>query len=409
MRLLLSAYACEPGRGSEPGIGWNWALELAGLGHQVWVLTRANNRESIEAALTTIAPQQRPNFLYFDVPRWAAWWKRGGRGVQLYYYLWQLGAVRVARQAHARYHFDAVQHLTFGVFRQPSLMGRLGIPFVFGPVGGGEQTPVGLRGVFPPKQRRIERLREIANVVMLRDPLVVETYARATTILAKSPETLARLPDSARSRARCFLEVGLAPGTIAASPLAPWQGETFKLLYVGRFIHWKGVALGIRAVAQLKRAGKSATLSMVGSGPQVEEFKALATSLGVAEQVHWIGWTPQAELPAIYRSHHALLFPSLHDSSGNAVLEAMAQGLPVVCLDVGGPAAVAGPEAAMITSTDKRSEAEVVGALADSVAELMASPSLHGAKSIAALERARSMTWRAVVSRLWPAEPAERT
>ena len=147
MRLLLSAYACEPGRGSEPGVGWNWAIELRALGHDVWVLTRANNQGRIEQALESLDRTRRPNFLYFDLPYWLRWWKRGGHGVRLYYYLWQIGVLRVARQAHAIHRFEAVQHLTFGVFRQPSLMGRLGIPFVLGPVGGGEQTPAGLRGL----------------------------------------------------------------------------------------------------------------------------------------------------------------------------------------------------------------------------------------------------------------------
>lgn len=409
MRLLLSAYACEPERGSEPGVGWNWAIELAALGHDVWVLTRANNRQRIERALESHDCARRPTFLYFDLPRWAAWWKRGGQGVQLYYYLWQIGALRVARQAHAKVQFEAVQHLTFGVFRQPSLMGRLGIPFVLGPVGGGERTPPGLRGVFSRTERMVEWLRDLANVMMLHDPLVVDTYTRATTVLAKTPDTLARIPKAARERARCFLEVGLASNAIAASPPEPWLGGAFRLLYVGRFIHWKGIALGIRALDRLRRDGQPATLSMVGSGPQAPHWKNLARSLGVADHMYWIGWTPQSELPAVYRAHHALLFPSLRDSSGNAVLEGMAQGLPVVCLDVGGPAAIAGAEAAMIVETGSRREADVVKALAGAVAELMASPPLHAAKSEAALERARSMTWRAVVSCLWQPAPPQRT
>jgi len=401
MRLLLSAYACEPGSGSEPGVGWNWAIELAALGHEVWVLTRANNRQRIERALDSQAGGRRPHFLYFDLPRWAAWWKRGGRRVQLYYYLWQIGALRVARQAHARIQFEAVQHLTFGVFRQPSLMGRLGIPFVLGPVGGGEQTPPGLRSVFPFKDRIVEWLRDLANVIMLRDPLVKDTYTRAAIVLTKTPDTLARIPEAARARARCFLEVGLASHAIAARPAEPWSGGSFRLLYVGRFVHMKGIALAIRALAHLRQAGRPVTLSMVGGGPLTPHFKRLAASLRVTDQVEWIGWTKQNELPAIYRAHHAFLFPSLHDSSGNAVLESMAHGLPVICLDVGGPAAVAGAEAAMIVATGSRHESDVVKALAGAVTELMASPSLHAAKSKAALERARSMTWRAVVSRVW--------
>jgi glycosyltransferase involved in cell wall biosynthesis len=404
VRLLLSAYACEPERGSEPGVGWNWAMELKALGHDVWVLTRANNQSRIERALESVEDARRPNFLYFDLPPWLRWWKRGGHGVRLYYYLWQIGAIRVARRAHALYRFEAVQHLTFGVFRNPSLMGRLGIPFVLGPLGGGEQTPPGLRRVFPLGRRLIDRLRDIANRVALHDPLVVETYARATCILAKTPDTLARMPRSVHHRARCFLEVGLAPGVIAQSPLQPWSGETFRLLYVGRFIHLKGMALGLRALAELRRKGLPVSLTMVGSGPQESTWKNLASALGVAEHVNWTGWTPQNQLPAVYRSHHALLFPSLHDSSGNAVLEAMAQGLPIVCLDVGGPAAVAGPDAAAIVVTESRSEGEVVHALAETITGLVRSPALHAVKSGNALQRAHGMTWKAVVGRLSQSE-----
>jgi glycosyltransferase involved in cell wall biosynthesis len=404
MRLLLSAYACEPGRGSEPGVGWNWAMELAALGHDVWVLTRANNRIRIEQALEESGHVRKPTFLYFDLPRWATWWKRGSRGVRLYYYLWQIGALKVARSAHELHLFDAVQHLTFGIFRTPTLMGRLGIPFVLGPVGGGERTPVGLRRVFPFGQRMVERLRDAANIVLLRDPLVVDTYARASMILAKTPETLERMPAAARARARCFLEVGIAPESIAASPIQAWTAGPFRLLFVGRFVHWKGIALAIRALARLRQDGLAVSLTMVGSGPQTARFKTLVDALGITDAVSWIGFLPQSELSSVYRAHHALLFPSLHDSSGNAVLEAMAQGLPVICLSAGGPAAVAGADAAMIVDTASRGEADVIGALADAVAQLMASPTLHSEKSAAALGRARAMTWSMVVSGLWPAQ-----
>ena len=95
-RILLSAYACEPGRGSEAEVGWMWATELAAAGHEVWVITRTANRIAIEASL---AEQHRPrlHFAYYDLPRWARGWKRGERGVHLYYALWQWGAYRTAR------------------------------------------------------------------------------------------------------------------------------------------------------------------------------------------------------------------------------------------------------------------------------------------------------------------------
>ena len=127
MKILLSAYACEPGKGSEPGVGWHWALELAGLGHETWVLTRANNRPPIEAALAgRPPPASNPRFLYYDLPAWARWWKKGRRGIHLYYLLWQWGAYRLARKVHARARFHIVHHVTFVSMHQPSFMGNLG-------------------------------------------------------------------------------------------------------------------------------------------------------------------------------------------------------------------------------------------------------------------------------------------
>ena len=81
MKLLLSAYACEPDRGSEPGVGWHWVLELAGLGHDVWVLTRTNNQQAIQRA----SPHLRNiHFIYYDLPHWLATLKRKVPILQFY-------------------------------------------------------------------------------------------------------------------------------------------------------------------------------------------------------------------------------------------------------------------------------------------------------------------------------------
>src|SRR4051812_45653270 len=108
MKVLLSAYGCDPGGGSEGGVGWNMAREMANC-HEVWVLTRANNRPEIEAELSS-HPIPGLHFAYYDLPRWARWWKRGQRGVRLYYYLWQLGIYCVAKRLHREVGFDLAHH-----------------------------------------------------------------------------------------------------------------------------------------------------------------------------------------------------------------------------------------------------------------------------------------------------------
>ena len=73
MKILLSAYACEPNLGSEPGVGWNWAIELTRLGNEVWVLTRESNRARVEGASGDYKQLEKLNFLYYDLPVWARW------------------------------------------------------------------------------------------------------------------------------------------------------------------------------------------------------------------------------------------------------------------------------------------------------------------------------------------------
>src|SRR3954451_23843350 len=85
-RVLLSAYACEPGKGSEPGAGWLWALAAA-RSAEVWVLTRANNRTAIEADPAGTLPSL--HFVYLDLPPSVLRWKRDGQWVRMYYLLWQ--------------------------------------------------------------------------------------------------------------------------------------------------------------------------------------------------------------------------------------------------------------------------------------------------------------------------------
>ncbi len=74
-KIFVSAYACEPGKGSEPGIGWNVVNQLSRY-FEVHVLTRANNREVIEAFYRENSPAFAPVFHYYDLPRWLSFWKK---------------------------------------------------------------------------------------------------------------------------------------------------------------------------------------------------------------------------------------------------------------------------------------------------------------------------------------------
>jgi hypothetical protein len=176
VKILLSAFACEPNHGSEPGVGWDWAVFLAQAGHHVVVLTRSQSRLAIEKEMQRAAVP-RLHFQYFDVPQSLRWQKRGP--LHLHYILWQWLAARFARKLHQLEQFDCVHHVTLAGLRAPSFMGDLGIPFIFGPVGGGERAPWRLRHGYSPAGLISDAVRDFANLMVPFTPFMSETFAKA--------------------------------------------------------------------------------------------------------------------------------------------------------------------------------------------------------------------------------------
>jgi hypothetical protein len=88
--VLLSAYAVNPYHGSEDGMGWNFIIQIARF-NKVIAVTRENTRKDIERYMKEHPSNCYGNiqFVYYDLPYWARFWKRGGNGAMLYYYLWQ--------------------------------------------------------------------------------------------------------------------------------------------------------------------------------------------------------------------------------------------------------------------------------------------------------------------------------
>lgn len=338
MKILLSAYACEPDKGSEPGVGWNWAKQSSRF-HEVWVLTRINNRPAIEEALGKY-PVPSLHFLFYDLPAWAMFWKKGQRGVHLYYLLWQFGAYRIARKIHKQIQFDLVHHITFVSVRQPSFLGLLGIPFIFGPVAGGERAPWRLRIGYGLKGWFKDGLRDIFNYMIRFDPLMHLTFSTATNIFATSKQTAVLIPTRYRNKVDIALAIGIDRGLLehlSQEKCRQRHDQRVKVLYVGRLLYWKGLHLGLPAFACLREKAPGTTLTIIGSGPDEQRLKNLARRLNISDAVTWIPWMEREKVLKAYKNHDIFLFPSLHDSGGMVVLEAMAAGLPVVCLDLGGP------------------------------------------------------------------------
>ncbi|MDH5340229.1 MAG: glycosyltransferase family 4 protein, partial [Rubrivivax sp.] len=333
----------------------------------------------------------------YDLPPWARWWKRDGRAVHAYYALWQRCILGVARAAHAKHRFDLVHHITFGVWRQPSLLHRLGIPFVFGPVGGGEMAPWALERGQSVKLLAVAALRATANWASLLNPWLRASLRRASLVVAKTPETAAWI---ARAGVPCAtaLEIGIDAAAIQprSDPNDAPRGP-LRCMFAGRLIGMKGVDLALQAVAKARARGADVTLTIVGRGPLQQRLGERAAALGVESSIAFIDWLSQPALFEQYRRHDVLLFPSLHDSSGNVVLEAFAHGLPVVCLALGGPGVMVDPSCGVAVAVHGLSRDEVSTALAQVLVEFAQDRTRVGRLARAARARALACTWQAAV------------
>lgn len=400
MNILLSAFAFSPIWGSEPGVGWNWAMTLART-HRVTVLTHAYFRAHVEPAAERFAGLPL-NIVYVDLEPLVGRFHEQLLNSQLYYLRWQWRLRQKARALCRAEHFDLVHHITWGTFRYPSFLGGLGPPFVFGPVGGGERAPARFYDGLPWTQRLKEIARDMVIASSRIDPVLRASLATCDLILCKTQQTLDTLSPRSRMCAIVAQEIG-APQPSAPPSRDRAPGDPLQLLFAGRLLGWKGVHLAVRALAAAARRGIDARLTIVGSGPLRPFLGKLCERQGVARNVRFVEQVPREEMLRMYHAADVFLFPSLHDSSGNVVLEAMSRGLPVICLDLGGPPTFVTPaEAGAVVATHGLGVDAVVSAIADEIvryAALSTEQSRH--ERLGALRTAERLNWSDQIARAY--------
>jgi glycosyltransferase involved in cell wall biosynthesis len=334
LKIPASAYACQPSQGSEPGIGWNVALGVA-KHHEVWVLTREDNRPAIEAELGG-KPVPNLHFEYCNLPSWGRRWKGGRRGAHFHYYLWQVASYFVGRTLNRCIGFDLVHHVTYQKYSVPSYLVLLSNSSLWKPVGG-ESAPkafwvnFGLRGI------AYEAARGLVRLLGEYDPLTRLTARRSIVALATEEKSAARLRRIGANAIQTLTGVGLSNEDIKQLSNYPSSGTyPVRFISLGRLLHWKGFDLGLSAFAE---AGlNEAEYWVVGDGPERKRLEIMTQKLDISDRVRFWGALSRQETLAKLERSHVLVHPSLHDSGGWVVLETMAAGRPVVCLDLGGPA-----------------------------------------------------------------------
>lgn len=352
----MSAYACVPYAGSEPGVGWEM-LVMAARKHDVTVLTTEVNAAQTREALAQ-AGVSNVNVVAVKTPKPLAA-KAYGFGLgHLDYLLWQRRARRVITELAPEH--DVVHHVTYTSDWQPSAaLSQKSLPVVWGPVGSLAPVPwflipyLFLRSIGAQAMRHIvTRLFRIGRLGQVNRPGVV--------VVAVSGHTARffRRARNIRIEATCALDpVSTAPAAVPARDTDPGRRT---ILFVGRLVAFKGAGV---ALATMKKLPPEWHMDIYGTGVEEKLIQDRAERLGISDRVHFLGVRPRAEVEQALREADVLLFPSMNDGSSYTVAEAIRVGCPVVCLDLGGPPVLVQGTSGAIVKPDRHAVANLARAI----------------------------------------------
>ena len=329
--ILISAYGCEPEKGSEAGVGWNWVLQLA-KENNLHVITRANNKESVE---TNLPQDVAANvvFHYYDTNKFFRKIKKGDKGLYFYYFLWQIGICSLVRKLLRQTHFDYTMHLTFGSLWMPTFLPFFKVPFIWGPIGGGDCVPKPFLRDLPLKQRLIQSFRYILNGTSALNPLIAFPSRKAVSIIVRTENTGFVIPKKYRYKVDTMLETAMSQTEVERSAQSKEKCDptTIRLITTGRLVPFKNIKAIISALKYVPSSYKI-RLTVIGSGGEAEKLRNQIVRDSILHEVEFIPQIPRNEVLNHLSESDIYVFPSLREGGSWSLMEAMATGLPVICL-----------------------------------------------------------------------------
>lgn len=333
--ILISAYACEPDKGSEPGVGWNWAKHLAKK-NRVIVITRKNNRTIIEKELQD-NPCENIEFYYCDVSPKLTFWKKGQRGLHLYYYLWQVENYKLAKKIMAKKNVDIAMCITFGNMWLPTFMYKLPCKFIWGPIGGGEGIPQQLWINLNTKQRLLELIRIFNRHIPISNLWFRTICKNSDLIIVRTNDSLNVIPKNYRDKCKIMIETGVSQQECALLN-SKMKNAIIKydFIFMGRLISLKMIDIAIKAFSIIAKEDKHITFHIVGDGECKTQLKNLIKELNLEERIILHGNKTRDEALEMLMASKYFLFPSAKEGGAWVLFEAMMCSKPVICFDTSG-------------------------------------------------------------------------
>ncbi|NOS89409.1 MAG: glycosyltransferase family 4 protein [Methylococcaceae bacterium] len=399
IRVLLSAYQCGAGMGSVSQIGWEWYSRLSQR-CQVTLLTHTRNRATLEAAGVNPA-----NVIYIDTEWFAGPLYRFATrcfphsehprflisSLDFFVYDWM--AIRHCQQLmKLGQTWDIVHAVTPVSPLAATRLHQLKLPVILGPWNGALTSPTTFPEIMKAESKWLYPVRNFGRVI----DAVVGSTRHAALIFTATRATLAGIAPRYHSKCQPLIENGVDLSLFTATPWpdAPSDHQPLRIVFVGRLLPVKGVGMLLEAVKALTFPVQ---LTIVGEGSERAALEQQTAALGLTALVTFTGNLPLAEVAHAIAEGHVFCLPSVRESGGAVLLEAMAVERPVIAIDFGGPAEIV--DAAVGIKLPATGKADVINGLIAAFTELRANPDAWRTRGLAGRKRvAEQFSWDAKIA-----------
>ncbi|MDC1505122.1 glycosyltransferase family 4 protein [Winogradskyella sp.] len=365
-KIFISAYACEPNLGSEIGVGWHWVLEMSKY-FELWVLTRKSNQETIETWLTENPNYKNIHFIYFDLPYYLRFWKKGLRGVRTYYNIWQWCTNSIVKKTMFGNKIKIFHHLTYGnALWSVSSYGKKQF-FIWGPTGGTEIIAKDFSKHYELKGRGIESLRRFVVKSLAYNPGFKNRCKHANLILSKTEVHKESIPAKYRTKAILFTDVAVDDFEVENYTFEK-QSALLKYIVVGRLDPWRGFDILIEAFAKAVKKNANIQLQIVGKGMDLNRLQNLIQNRDMSNHIKMIGEVPMETYKQLMRETDVVVNPCLKEGAVTTAFDSMALGKPLICIDTTGYTRYFSKEYAIVIP--KQNREKTILALKDAILKL---------------------------------------
>lgn len=330
--ILINAYACAPHKGSEPGMGWNWIINIAQY-CRVYVITEGEWEEELEEAIKTIPQGKNINFYYLPVSKKirSMCWNQGDWRFYYYYRKWQKRALAQAKDICSTTSIDIIHQLNMVGYREPGMLWKIqDIPVVWGPIGGFGGIPNHFLKTFPKKEALKQRLKQLINRVQVYFPYIQNAIKNSSVLIACNTDAYRKLSHFRKDFIYTISEVGTFTNHITIDKQLKWDNPTLHLAWIGKLDSRKALPLALEVLNRIKHL--NIKLHVIG----VDQSALAYLKIKASDNVIFYPWLPLNEVYKKLQECHLLFFPSLYEATGTVVLEALTFGIPVLCHDTCG-------------------------------------------------------------------------